>query len=62
MKFATRRTDNVDGELWIVSQNLSRAVSAVDIVPTMQQALDNWSYCYADLQKSILCFHASPLV
>nr|WP_136250986.1 fumarylacetoacetate hydrolase family protein [Ningiella ruwaisensis] len=38
----TSQTDR-DGQLVIVSNDLSRMVSAHDIAPTMQFALDNWS-------------------
>lgn len=42
MKFATRRTASRDGELLIVSRDLSRAVSARDIAATLLDALERW--------------------
>lgn len=41
MKLATRRRGR-DGELLVVSRDLSRAVSAGHIAPTLQAALDDW--------------------
>lgn len=42
MKLATKRNGTRDGELWIVSRDLSRAAPAPAIAPTMQAALDDW--------------------
>ncbi|WP_322045085.1 fumarylacetoacetate hydrolase family protein [Paraburkholderia sp. J67] len=42
MKFATRKSACRDGELLIVSRDLSRAVSAHDIAPTLLDALERW--------------------
>ncbi|WP_321815647.1 MULTISPECIES: fumarylacetoacetate hydrolase family protein [unclassified Paraburkholderia] len=42
MKFATRRNAHRDGELLIVSRDLTRAVSAQDIAPTLLDALERW--------------------
>ena len=39
-----------DGQLVVVSRDLARAVSVVDIAPTMQFALDNWEACAPQLQ------------
>ena len=41
MKFASLRRDR-DGALIVVSRDLASAVSAADIAPTMQAALDRW--------------------
>jgi fumarylacetoacetate (FAA) hydrolase len=43
MKLATVKDGTRDGALYLVSRDLSIAVSAVDIAPTMQRALDEWS-------------------
>jgi len=43
MKLATRRNGTRDGELIVVSRDNTRGVSASDIAPTMQAALDDWS-------------------
>ncbi|MFM0278798.1 fumarylacetoacetate hydrolase family protein [Paraburkholderia sediminicola] len=42
MKFATRKNRTRDGELLLVSRDLSHGVSAADIAPTLQAALDDW--------------------
>ena len=42
MKLATLRTRHPDGELVLVSRDLSRMVRAADIAPTLQAALDDW--------------------
>jgi len=43
MKLATLRDGTRDGALLIVSRDLTRAVSAKDIAPNLQAALDDWS-------------------
>ncbi|NQZ56551.1 MAG: fumarylacetoacetate hydrolase family protein [Lentisphaeraceae bacterium] len=42
MKLATRKNDCKDGELIVVSRDLTRAHSAAEFCSTLQQALDNW--------------------
>jgi len=42
MKLATLKSTNRDGALIVVSRDLSRAVSAASIAPTLQAALDEW--------------------
>ncbi|KAB0622269.1 fumarylacetoacetate hydrolase family protein [Castellaniella defragrans] len=42
MKFASIRNGERDGALALVSRDLSRAVMAVDIAPTLQAALERW--------------------
>lgn len=42
MKLATLKKGR-DGELLVVSRDLSQAVSAADIVATLQQAIENWA-------------------
>lgn len=42
MKLATRRNGTRDGELVIVSRDLTHAVSAAAVAPTLQAALDDW--------------------
>lgn len=51
MKLATRKNNTRDGELVVVSRDLSQCVPASDIAPTLQQALDNWRDCEPRLQK-----------
>ncbi|MBT8069381.1 MAG: FAA hydrolase family protein [Xanthomonadales bacterium] len=42
MKLASLKTGGRDGSLIVVSRNLASYVSAADIEPTLQAALDNW--------------------
>jgi len=43
MKLATLNNGTRDGQLVVVSQDLTRCVPATGIAQTMQEALDNWS-------------------
>lgn len=49
MKLATLKTKEIDGELIIVSRDLTRAVSAKNIAPTLQFAIDHWRDCQPQL-------------
>ncbi|WP_333014153.1 fumarylacetoacetate hydrolase family protein [Vibrio vulnificus] len=51
MKLATKKNEHRDGELIVVSHDLSRYVSATDIAPTLQLALDHWSVCEPKLKE-----------
>lgn len=51
MKLATLRNGKPDGELVIVSRDLSRAIAAGDIAPTLQQAIENWQTVEPQLQQ-----------
>lgn len=51
MKFATRHNGTRDGELMLVSRDLTQAVSCAHIAPTLQHALDHWLECEALLEK-----------
>ncbi len=51
MKLATLKNDSRDGCLVIVARDLGTYISATDIAPTMQYAMDNWSACSAALQQ-----------
>jgi len=42
MKLASLKTGGRDGSLIVVSRDLAHCVSAADIAPTLQVALDNW--------------------
>lgn len=44
MKLASLKSGR-DGTLVVVNRDLSRAVSAADIAPTLQAAMDNWAEC-----------------
>ena len=50
MKLASLK-EGRDGALVVVSRDLSKAVSAGSIAPTMQAALDNWATASAELNK-----------
>lgn len=43
MKLATLNDGTRDGRLLLVSRDLTRAVSAADLAPTLQAAIDHWS-------------------
>lgn len=43
MKLATIKNNTRDGQLAVVSKDLSRAVTVSDIASTMQSAIDNWA-------------------
>ncbi len=49
MKLATLKTKDIDGELIIVSSDLTNAVSAKKIAATLQFALDHWQVCQPQL-------------
>lgn len=56
MKLATLRASRPDGQLVVVSHDLSRCVSAGRIAPTLQAALDGWENlapALADLAKQL---------
>jgi fumarylacetoacetate (FAA) hydrolase len=50
MKLGSLKTGGRDGSLVIVSRDLSRAVGAEAIAPTLQSALDDWDRCSPLLQ------------
>ena len=43
MKFATYKNGSRDGQLMLVSRDLTRTVAVQDIALTLQHALDNWA-------------------
>ena len=43
MKLATLKNGTRDGRLVVVSRDLTRAVDAKDVAPTMREALENWN-------------------
>jgi fumarylacetoacetate (FAA) hydrolase len=51
MKLATLNNGSRDGRLLLVSRDLSRAVDASDIAPTLQAAVDHWWSVEADLRR-----------
>ena len=51
MKLATLRNGTRDGQLVIVSRDLSRAVPAPANLPTLQSALDDWQAAEPALRR-----------
>ncbi|HSV82739.1 MAG TPA: fumarylacetoacetate hydrolase family protein [Ramlibacter sp.] len=68
MKLATIRNGTPDGQLVVVSRDLSRAADASDLALTLQDALDEWEVTRPLLQRrfeqleqrSIADFHLNP--
>jgi fumarylacetoacetate (FAA) hydrolase len=50
MKLASLRNGHPDGQLVVVSRDLSRYADAGDIAPTLQAALDSWETCKPALE------------
>ncbi|WJG08361.1 fumarylacetoacetate hydrolase family protein [Aliiglaciecola sp. LCG003] len=50
MKLASIKNGTRDGQLVVVSRDLTLAISATDIAPTLQAALDNWQALAPKLQ------------
>jgi len=51
MKLATLKSAERDGQLVVVSEDLSRAVAVPDLARNLQQALDSWAACAAGLEN-----------
>ena len=51
MKLATLRANRPDGQLVVVSKDISRCVSAGRIAPSLQAALDDWERCAPALSE-----------
>lgn len=51
MKLGSLKSGGRDGALIVVSGDLSRAVAAQDIAPTLQAALDDWDRCTGGLRQ-----------
>ena len=51
MKLASYKSDSPGGALQVVSDDLTVATSAIDIVLTLAEALQDWSYYYPLLQS-----------
>ncbi|MEM1144242.1 MAG: fumarylacetoacetate hydrolase family protein [Pseudomonadota bacterium] len=60
MKLASLRQGR-DGALVVVSRDLSRAVAADNVAPTLQDALDNWSNAEPGLQELYAELNADSL-
>ena len=50
MKLATLRNDTRDGALAVVSRDLQHALIVFDLAPTLQAALDDWTYIAPQLE------------
>ncbi len=50
MKLATLKNGTRDGELIVVSKDLTKAVRVPQIAPTLQIALEHWSVTESDLK------------
>jgi len=50
MKLATLKNDTRDGQLVVVSKDLTRYCAADNIAPTLQAALDDWENCAPKLE------------
>jgi fumarylacetoacetate (FAA) hydrolase len=62
MKLATRKNGTRDGELLLVSRDLSHGVSAADLAPTLQAALDDWDAVAAALSERYDALNAGRAV
>jgi fumarylacetoacetate (FAA) hydrolase len=51
MKLASLKNNTRDGQLVVVSKDLSHAIPVADVALTMQQALDHWSMVQPQLQN-----------
>src|SRR3990167_5291568 len=51
MKVATLKNNTRDGQLVVVSRDLSQAIAVPEIATSLQQALDNWKSCQPQLEK-----------
>lgn len=51
MKLATIKDHSRDGHLVVVSNDLSRAIKADGVAPTLQYALDHWERCEPKLRE-----------
>jgi fumarylacetoacetate (FAA) hydrolase len=58
MKLASINNGSRDGALVVVSRDLSQAVPALAIAPTLQQALDNWEQLAPQLQQIFVALNA----
>jgi fumarylacetoacetate (FAA) hydrolase len=51
MKLGTLKDGTRDGTLLVASRDLSRALKADHVAPTLQAALDDWDYCAPQLEQ-----------
>ncbi|WP_333608458.1 fumarylacetoacetate hydrolase family protein [Arsukibacterium sp.] len=61
MKLASLKNDSRDGQLVLVSRDLSRCVPVPDVALTMQQLLDNWALLAPKLQQHYQALNSGSL-
>lgn|SRR3990167_1143555 len=61
MKLATLKNTSRDGQLVVVSRDLSSAIPVPDIAPTLQYALDNWQTCKPLLEEYYLRLNSGDI-
>ena len=62
MKLATYKNGSRDGRLLVVSRDLTRAVDAAAVAPTMQQLIEDWAARAPRLQALSDRLNAGPVV
>lgn len=61
MKFASKKSKSLDGELCLVSRDLSHYISLKDYCPTLQQALEHWDKLYDNFIELNQALHNNQL-
>ncbi len=61
MKLATLKNNTRDGQLVVVSRDLSKAVTVTDIAPTLQAALDDWAELAPKLEQVYQALNANEI-
>ncbi|MCC5870664.1 MAG: 2-keto-4-pentenoate hydratase, partial [Gammaproteobacteria bacterium] len=61
MKLATLNNGRRDGELVIVTKDLSRCVPVADLCATLQAALDDWAHVAPELVKRAAALEADSV-
>jgi fumarylacetoacetate (FAA) hydrolase len=61
MKLATLKNHTRDGQLVVVSKDLSKAVPVPEIAQTLQQALENWAECQPQLEQQYAQLNAGAI-
>ncbi|WP_159874925.1 fumarylacetoacetate hydrolase family protein [Aquitalea denitrificans] len=61
MKLATYRNHTRDGQLMVVSRDLSHALAVPHIAASLQAALDDWSRCEPALQEVYAALNQGPV-
>lgn len=61
MKLATLKNGTRDGQLVVVSRDLSQAITVPTIAQTLQQALDHWQESYSKLKETYDLLNAGKI-